>query len=75
MEKHEPMICPRCGAGFVCKAGNITECQCYGVQTTVEEDSYIASHYPNQCLCRQCLIELKSRYRLFVEQPELFKQR
>ena len=58
MCQHEEKKCPRCGASFECKVGNITECQCYGVTFTIEERAYLESKYED-CLCRGCLLELK----------------
>ena len=63
---HEEKICPRCGKEFECKEGSITECQCYGVSLNVEERAFIEERY-HDCLCRSCLLELKSRYILFIE--------
>ncbi len=63
---HEEKICPRCGTGFECKLGSITECQCYGIALNNEERAFIEVRY-NDCLCRNCLLELKSRYIFFKE--------
>lgn len=63
---HEQKICPRCSSKFECKLGSVTECQCYGISLTVEENAFIESMY-DECLCRICLIELKNRYVLFRE--------
>lgn len=58
MCQHEEKKCPRCGASFECKVGNITECQCYGVSFSVEERAFLEGKYED-CLCRTCLLELK----------------
>jgi len=63
---HEHKICPRCSNKFECKLGSITECQCYGISLTLEENAFIQSRY-DDCLCRNCLVELKNRYVLFRE--------
>jgi cysteine-rich CWC protein len=63
---HEQKICPRCSHKFECKLGSITECQCYGISLTAEETAFIESRY-DDCLCRNCLIELKDRYVAFRE--------
>jgi len=71
MCKHEEKNCPRCGTGFECKVGSITECQCYGIVLSSEERAFIEEHYNNDCLCRRCLIELKDRYFYFKEKYSL----
>jgi len=63
---HEQKVCPRCSNKFECKLGSVTECQCYGISLTVEENAFIESRY-DDCLCRNCLIELRNRYVLFKE--------
>ncbi|HMO63465.1 MAG TPA: cysteine-rich CWC family protein [Ferruginibacter sp.] len=74
MCKHEQKSCPRCGAVFECKTGDINNCQCFGVELSVAEETFIASHY-NDCLCRNCLLQLKQRYTLFTEQEIFYKYR
>ncbi len=74
MCKHEEKNCPRCGACFECKVGDVLHCQCYGINLSVEEEAYIHQYY-NDCLCRHCLLQLKQRYHLFVEQKILYGQR
>lgn len=59
MNKHEEKICPRCKAAFECKMGDITQCQCYGIGLTIEERAFVEERYED-CLCRNCLLELKS---------------
>ena len=66
MCKHEEKKCPRCNTPFECRVGDITHCQCYGITLTDEEKSFIEERYPD-CLCRNCLVELKQRYTLFKE--------
>lgn len=74
MCKHEQKNCPRCGIAFECRVGDITNCQCYRVELTVAEEAFIASHY-DECLCRNCLLQLKQRYTLFVEQKVFYVNR
>ena len=59
MCKHEEKLCPRCKAAFECKVGDITHCQCYGIGLTAEEKAFLEERY-SDCLCRNCLLELKS---------------
>ena len=66
MCKHEEKPCPRCQQRFECKAGDVVHCQCYGIMLTTEERAFIEERY-NDCLCRNCLLELKQRYILFRE--------
>ncbi len=66
MGQHEAKKCPRCGRGFECKPGNITQCQCYGITFTAEEKAFIEEKY-NDCLCRNCLLQLKNQVELFKE--------
>lgn len=62
MATHEPNSCPRCNQSFECKPGNITECQCFGIQFTEEEKKHI-SKVTSDCLCRNCLLELQQELR------------
>ena len=52
--KHENKLCPRCGARFECKVGDITRCQCYGLVFTETQERAIRLQY-DDCLCRACL--------------------
>ena len=74
MCKHEVKSCPRCQSGFECRVGDIINCQCYGIQLSAEEETFIQSNYQD-CLCRNCLLQLKSRYLAFVEKKVLYNQR
>jgi len=66
MCKHEEKYCPRCKAAFECKVGGIAQCQCFGIGLTPEEKAFLENRYED-CLCRQCLLELKQRAILFRE--------
>ncbi len=74
MCRQEEKKCPRCNNAFECKVGDILKCQCYGIQISTEEDAFIKSKYTD-CLCSNCLEQLKSRYHLFVEQKDLYNNR
>ena len=63
MCKHEEKQCPRCNKTFECKAGSIIQCQCSSIQLTASETAFIDSQY-NDCLCLQCLQELKKMLNL-----------
>jgi hypothetical protein len=66
MFKHEEKNCPRCSKAFECKAGNISDCQCSLIKLTLEEQSFIETKYQD-CLCIDCLKDLKNKYVLFKE--------
>jgi hypothetical protein len=74
MYKHEEKNCPRCNTSFECKTGDVLKCQCYGIELSVAEEAFIKSTY-NDCLCSNCLVQLKSRYQLFIEQKVFYANR
>lgn len=51
---HETTSCPRCEKTFECKPGNITQCQCYGIELAAELKDFIEQRFKD-CLCRDCL--------------------
>ena len=53
----EHKSCPRCGAAFICQHENPAKCQCAGVELSPSARAHLAAQYPNQCLCRKCLLE------------------
>ncbi len=63
MSKYENKICPRCKQIFECKVGNITQCHCYGINLGEEENQIIEKIY-NDCLCNNCLLDLKNEFAL-----------
>jgi hypothetical protein len=66
MPQHEAKICPRCKAAFECKAGDISHCQCRHITLSVEEMTFVEERYQD-CLCINCLMQLKNRYTQFKE--------
>jgi len=74
MCKHEQKSCPRCKIIFECKVGDVLHCKCYGIEFSVGEEAFIGSQYED-CLCRNCLLQLGSRYTLFVEQKVFYVNR
>jgi len=66
MHKHEEKKCSRCNNSFECRMGDITHCQCYGITLSTEERSFIEERYED-CLCSQCLLQLKQGYTFFRE--------
>jgi hypothetical protein len=63
---HEHKLCPRCSGLFECKVGSVTECQCLQIHLSIEERAFIEDMY-DDCLCKECLLELKTRYFTFKE--------
>ena len=63
---HEEKKCPRCSQPFECKVGNINNCQCNGIKLTDAEKTFIESRYQD-CLCRNCLMDLKQGFTFFRE--------
>lgn len=66
MCQHESKSCPRCKKTFECKPGNISQCQCYGIEMSSEQRAYIDQRYTD-CLCRDCLQYLSIELNLFKE--------
>jgi len=66
MCKHETKKCPRCQSSFECKVGDVTHCQCYGIAMNAEERAFLEERY-GDCLCRNCLLELKQKDVFFKE--------
>ncbi|HEX5155387.1 MAG TPA: cysteine-rich CWC family protein [Parafilimonas sp.] len=66
MPLHEAKTCPRCNNTFECRAGDIVHCQCSGILLSVEESAFIEDRYQD-CLCKDCLAQLKDRFVLFKE--------
>lgn len=66
MPVHEQKNCPRCNKAFECKVGDVVHCQCNSLQLSIEERSFIESKY-HDCLCHQCLTDLKNKYIFFKE--------
>ena len=61
MCKHEEKYCPRCDAAFECKPGNIGLCQCFGIAFNEEERQLLKEKFTD-CLCINCLIEIKNEF-------------
>jgi len=61
MCEHEKKNCPHCNQLFECKVGSILLCQCTEVTLTEDERSYIRNFY-DECLCANCMIEIKNEY-------------
>jgi len=73
MPQHEEKSCPRCAAAFTCKTGDVANCQCVNIYLTAEETAFIEDRY-NDCLCINCLQDLKNKY-IFFKEKFLFNER
>ena len=65
--KHEEKFCPRCKAAFECKVNSIALCQCSAVTLTEDERIFISEHFED-CLCANCMIEMKEKYQATLQQ-------
>jgi predicted Fe-S protein YdhL (DUF1289 family) len=63
-EKHERIHCPRCGERFACKVNSPTRCDCTDIRLTPDEMEYILPLADGECLCPNCLDQLRTEYRL-----------
>ncbi len=66
MPQHEIKTCPRCHNAFECKAGDIHHCQCTDVILSYEEMAFLEGRYKD-CLCLDCLMQLKNKCTQFKE--------
>lgn len=66
MPQHEIKSCPRCNTAFECKVGSISLCQCSSITLTIEEQAFIDTKYQD-CLCGNCLKDIKNKYTVFKE--------
>jgi hypothetical protein len=57
MDKHEEKYCPKCNNAFICKMGNIANCQCNTVEITKATNDFL-SHTYFDCLCKDCLAKI-----------------
>ncbi len=76
MPKHEEKYCPKCYEIFVCKEGDIANCQCNGIVLTESAQQFLAKT-SFDCLCIKCLQKLSkdlalSKSYIFPTQKEMF---
>ena len=57
MDKHEKKYCPKCNASFICRVGDIANCQCNSVTLCDEAKKFLTKTYFD-CLCKNCLEKL-----------------
>ncbi|WP_290660934.1 cysteine-rich CWC family protein [Ignavibacterium sp.] len=60
--KYELKRCPKCDKEFQCKAGNITQCQCFTIELNSAELRFIKEIY-DDCLCAECMIKMKQLFK------------
>lgn len=72
MIEHEKKYCPRCNTNFECKVGSIMLCQCTTVTLNEKEREYLREHF-DDCLCANCMQELKVEYNNSLLQLKLKK--
>ncbi|MBR1808957.1 MAG: cysteine-rich CWC family protein [Paludibacteraceae bacterium] len=59
----EIKTCPRCSARFSCyHDDDISRCQCASVRLSKGARLHIALHFPNQCLCIDCLRTINASF-------------
>ena len=66
MSRPETKDCPRCNKSFQCKAGNITQCQCFDIKLNPELKALMEQQF-HDCLCPDCLKHLLQELNLFKE--------
>ncbi len=53
-------ICPHCGETFECRNHEIWNCDCARVRLTDEARMFLHLHYPDECLCTECLTKISN---------------
>jgi len=76
MDKHEQKYCPKCNQPFICKVGDIANCQCNEVQLS-EAANLFLSNTNYDCLCKNCLSKINQDVKIangyhFPTQKEMF---
>ncbi|MDQ2864399.1 MAG: cysteine-rich CWC family protein [Bacteroidota bacterium] len=57
MDKHEEKYCPKCHNIFICKMGDIANCQCNTGEISEAAREFL-SHTYFDCLCKDCLAKI-----------------
>lgn len=63
MDKHEEKYCPKCHAPFVCKMGDIANCQCSSLKLTADTINFLTKT-SYDCLCKNCLEKINNDVKL-----------
>ncbi len=72
MNKHEIKNCPRCNSEFECKVGSVLLCHCSSVTLSEEQVKYLRSRY-DDCLCHDCLLQVRKEFNLQKHRQKLGK--
>ncbi len=64
--------CSRCQREFVCNPDDILNCDCHKIHLSLEETQFVASQF-NDCICNNCLLELKHHYSLKINPDDKTK--
>ena len=76
MHKHEEKYCPKCNQIFVCKVGDVSNCQCNNVKLSAATLSFLEKTNFD-CLCAGCMQQINEqvaqmqRY-IFPTQKDMF---
>ena len=57
--KYQQETCPLCDRSFICKVGNVSQCQCAKVELTIDIIRFLKDEF-NACLCIDCLRFIKN---------------
>jgi Cysteine-rich CWC len=60
-ETGDKIICAACNQPFICRAGNIQQCECSTVVLPAAAREWIAEHYDG-CICINCLKAIQQRF-------------
>ena len=76
MDKHEEKCCPKCQSIFVCKIGDIANCQCNTIEISEAAKEFL-SQTNFDCLCKDCLAKIdrdvkKAQAYHFPTQKEMY---
>ena len=64
--KYQAEHCPLCNEQFVCKVGNISQCQCARVELSNEVIRFLEDEF-GSCLCIECLKQINSNKDLIAK--------
>jgi len=55
---HATSVCPLCKEEFICKAGIISQCECFSITLSDKTREILREKY-DECLCVKCLKKLE----------------
>lgn len=76
MDKHEEKYCGKCNTRFICKVGDIENCQCNTVKLSDESIEFLSTTNFD-CLCKDCLLQVNQDVKVagnyrFPTQKEMY---